>query len=183
MFVMCQVLLAMFAVTATTALAATSAGEQDVERRIKAAFIYHFCNYIDWPESAFESEESPLLLGVMGSTAMADALGKAVARRTAHGRPLQVRRLDVGDSLRGLHLLYVDDAVPASVRDQLASVDDSVLLVTDTPDGLGAGSAVNFVVEDDRVRFDVGLDAIKRGNLSVSAQLLTVARNVRKEAE
>lgn len=153
-----------------------------VETRIKAAFIRHFCTYIDWPDDAFSEPGSPIVLGVMGSDAMADALRGVTADRTAHGRPLLVREMEAGDPISDLHMLFVAEPmrtrIPALAA---AAAEQSVLLVTESADGLDAGSAINFTVEDDRVKFDIALAAVHGAGLEISAQLITVARNIRQE--
>lgn len=169
---------------AAEAAAAETREAAAVETRIKAAFIHHFCNYINWPEEAFEQPDSPLVLGVVGSGAMADALREVVDKRRAHGRPMTVRRLDANDSLEGVHLLFIAEAVRNGIRERLAAAADrSVLVITEGTDGLESGSAINFIVEDDRVRFDIAPAITARANLDVSAQLLTVARVIRRDAD
>jgi hypothetical protein len=151
--------------------------EQDVATRIKAAFIYHFCSYVEWPDSAFADDDSSLVIGVAGSAAMATELRSVFDNRNAQGRAVEVRELDANTSPRGVHLLYA----VGSAAHRLSSTDDQALLVvTDSPDGLDAGGAINFIIENDRVRFDVALPRFAERRLEVSARLLTVAREVRE---
>lgn len=155
---------------------------ETAETRIKAAFMYHFCNYVSWPEDAFEQPDSPLVLGVVGSDAMAGTLRDTVGRRTAHGRPMEVRELDPGDSLAGVHLLFIADAVHEAARARIvARAARHVLVVTEGRDGLESGSAISFVIENDRVRFDIAPAMARSAELGISAQLLTVARVIRQE--
>lgn len=175
-------LLGVFLFPGLPASAADRDDELAVETRIKAAFIRHFCTYIDWPDGAFAEPGSPIVLGVAGSDAMVEALREVVANRTAHGRPMEVREVEADDPLGELHLLFIADSMQASIP-ALAAVaaEQSVLVVTESADGLETGSAINFTVEDDRVKFDIGLARIRHADLEISAQLLTVARNVRQE--
>lgn len=162
---------------------ASQAAAQDVETRIKAAFLYHFCNYIDWPESAFAQTDSPLVLGVAGSASMVGALREVVDNRVAHNRPMLVRQVNPGDSLDGVHLLFIAEAAQASSRRLIsAATDRSVLVVTEGPGGLDAGGMISFVIQDDRVRFDIAPDVVRQRNLGISAQLLTVARVIRQDS-
>ncbi|HEX6928337.1 MAG TPA: YfiR family protein [Gammaproteobacteria bacterium] len=171
------------AVALATAVAA-QATETNVETRIKAAFLYHFCNYVDWPESAFGQADSPLVLGVMGSESMTGELSGVVASRVAHERPMTVRTLRPGDSLDGLHLLFVAESAKVNMNALLAAAaEHSVLVVTEEPEGLEAGGAINFIVENDRVRFDIAPEIARRSKLGVSAQLLTVARMVKEDGD
>jgi len=169
----------LLAVVLPAAFAADNA--QDAENRIKAAFLYHFCNYVQWPESAFAAPGDELVIGVAGPEAIVQAVDAAVSQRAANGHPMRVRRVSSGDQLDGVHLLYVDaDATLDVDRLATAIAGRAVLVVTDRPGGLDAGSVINFVIENDKVRFDVALDEARARELRVSAQLLTVARNVRE---
>lgn len=166
------------------ASAAEPVDESVVETRIKAAFVRHFCTYINWPDSEFEQADSPIVLGVMGSDAMAEALRAVVVNRTAHDRPMLVREIDPGDALDELHLLFVADSmrtrIPALAE---SAAERTVLLISESPSGLESGSAINFTVEDDKVKFDIAPAVIRSAGLDISAQLLTVARVIRREAD
>lgn len=154
---------------------------KDVENRIKAAFLYHFCNYVLWPDGTFERPDSPLVLGVIGSGSIAQAIEGAVSRRLANGHPMTVRHISAGDSLDGIHLLFIDASANVRIPDLVERLAGrSVLIVTDNPGGLDAGGVINFVIENDRVRFDIALGTARQRDLHVSAQLLTVAREIRE---
>ncbi|HEX7046368.1 MAG TPA: YfiR family protein [Gammaproteobacteria bacterium] len=157
--------------------------ETAIETRIKAAFIRHFCTYINWPDSAFEKADSPIVLGVMGSGAMAEALRAVVGNRTAHNRPMVVREIDPGDALGELHVLFIANSMRTRIPTlAAAAIEQSVLPISESPRGLEAGSAINFTVEDDKVKFDIAPAVVRNAGLDVSAQLLTVARVIRQES-
>jgi hypothetical protein len=147
------------------------------EYQIKAAYLFKFLNYVDWPEQAVA--DTPLQIGVIGARAMADELTGIVAKRTVNGRPVQVRRLRPGEATGELNLLFVARSETARLAGIVAATkDQGTLVVTESTEAPALGSAINFVVEDDRVRFDVAPRAFERANLKVSARLLTVARRV-----
>src|SRR5690606_29992693 len=89
----------LLAVVLPAAFAADNA--QDAENRIKAAFLYHFCNYVQWPESAFAAPGDELVIGVAGPEAIVQAVDAAVSQRAANGHPMRVRRVSSGDQLDG----------------------------------------------------------------------------------
>ena len=166
-------------------LAAVFSGEPAVaqpdtyaaEYRIKAAYVFKFLGYVDWP--AHGSSDAPLQIGVMGARALADELIGIAARRTVNGRPVTVRRLRPSDGTGELNLLFVARSESARLADIVASTKDhGTLVITESAEAPALGSAINFVVEDDKVRFDVAPRAFERANLKVSARLLTVARKV-----
>lgn len=175
--------------TAAVLLAALSAGRawaqevQAAEYRIKAAFLCKFGNYVEWPPAAFAGTDSPLSIGVLGPQAVADEVAAAARGQSANGRPVAVRRLAPGEPLDGLHVLFIARANGTRQADALAAVKDKpVLTVTETETEAqaegGSGAVVNFLIVDDKVKFDVSLPAAERSNLKVSARLLGVARQV-----
>jgi hypothetical protein len=152
---------------------------QAPEYRVKAAFVYKFGDYIEWPASAFADAGSPLNIGVIGADALADELARVSAGRTIGGRAVKVRRLRPGDPLAGLQMIFIGRSSGAQLAAMLgASKGLPALTVTESEDGLKLGSMINFVVVADKVRFDVGLAAAEASRLKISSRLLAVARKV-----
>lgn len=170
-------------VAVALALAASGAraeGEGAVaECRVKAAFLFKFLDFIEWPRAGLERPDAPFVIGVLGARALADELAQGVAGRQVGGRPVQLRVLAHGDPPAGLQVLFVGRPESAQVPAIAAAAEGQALLVvTEAADGLAAGGGINFVVVDDKVRFDIALRPIERAGLKVSARLLTVARTV-----
>ena len=155
------------------------ADAQADEYRVKAAFLYKFGSYIEWPSGSFASADSPVTIGVMGAEALAEELTQVVAGRNVNGRPVRVRRLRPGDPIAGLHVLFVGRADGGRLAEILAAARGQALLtVTESEDGLELGSMINFVVVEDKVRFDIAPPPSESSNLKISARLLGVARKV-----
>jgi hypothetical protein len=159
---------------------------QALERRVKAAFLYKFLGYADFPATAFADAASPVTIGVVGSDEMAAELARVVAGRQVRGRPIVVRTLREGDPTP-VHLLFVagsDSARTARIlRAALATsaaTSSALLPVTECELGLQYGSVINFRIIEERVRFDVSLDSAERNNVKLSSRLLTVANRVVK---
>lgn len=149
------------------------------EYQIKAAYLYKFLGFIEWPPQAFTRADAPLVIGVLGANPLADELAQVVATRQASGRPVAVRRLRPGDAITELHVLFVARSEAARLPSLAgASRDHALLIVTEADEAMPPGSAINFVVVEDKVRFDVALPAAEKANLRISARLLTVARKV-----
>lgn len=152
------------------------------EYQVKAAFLYKFCLYVEWPPSAFASADSPIVLGVVGPDSLVAELDNITRGHVINGRPLQVRRVDANASLAGVHMLFVARSGQSRLSQFVAQAQQfPSLLVTESPGGLDDGGGINFAIQDNRVRFDVGLDSVNRQGLRLSAQLLKVARAVRGE--
>lgn len=152
------------------------------EYQVKAAFLYKFCFYVEWPPSAFAGADSPIVLGIVGPESLGAELDGITRGHVINGRPLQVRRVDANSNLSGVHMLFVTRSEQPRLSQFVTQVQKlPLLLVTESPGGLDDGGGINFAVQDNRIRFDVGLDSTNRQGLRLSAQLLKVARAVRGE--
>lgn len=172
------------ATPAPAALAQPNAAQAGtLERSVKAAFLYKFLGYTEFPSNAFADATSPVVIGVVGADELAAELTRVVAGRTVAGRPVQVKLFREGDTPAQVHLLFVGGGDSARVRDVLRAVKGApMLLVTENEQGLLHGSVINFKIVDERVRFDVSLEAADRNSVKLSSRLLTVANNVYKGA-
>jgi hypothetical protein len=145
---------------------------------VKAAFLYKFGNYVEWPAAAFRAPDDPLVVGVIGDDAVVANLEQLVAGRLAGSHPVRVRRLREDESVEGVHILYVAPGSDAKVRETLRRARGPVLPVTDVPGGLDLGAAVNFVFDGGKVRFEASQRAAEQRGLRLSSRLLAVAQNV-----
>lgn len=153
---------------------------QVLERRVKAAFLYKFLAYAEFPAAAFGDGAAPVTIGVIGSDEMAAELARVVAGRQALGRPIQVRSLREGESGAPVHLLFVAGSDNARAARMLRAAPPALMTVTECEFGLQYGSVINFRIIEDRVRFDVSLDSAEKNNVKLSSRLLTVANRVVK---
>ena len=161
------------------AVAACTAHAQGApEATVKAAFLYKFAGYVEWPAGAFPQADAPLVIGVMGAEEVAAELEKIVPGRQVSNRRVVARRVRSGDALRGIHLLFVGRAEPNLRAALAAAQQQGVMSVTDAERGLEAGSAISFVTVEDRVGFEVSLDVAERSGLRISSRMLAVARRV-----
>jgi hypothetical protein len=153
------------------------------ERRVKAAFLYKFLGYTEFPPSAFADAAAPVVIGVAGADELAAELSRVVAGRTVQGRTMAVKLLRESDSAAGVHLLFVGGNDSARMRSLLKAAQPApMLVVSEAEDGLQQGSVINFRVVDERVRFDVSLDAAEKNSVKLSSRLLSVANHVQKGA-
>lgn len=153
------------------------------ERRVKAAFLYKFLGYTEFPASAFADAAAPVVIGVIGADELAAELARIVVGRTVQSRSMVVKVLREGDAADGVHLLFVGGNDASRVRAVLkALAPGPVLVVSEADDGLQQGSVINFRVVDARVRFDVSLEAAERNSVKLSSRLLSVANHVQKGA-
>jgi hypothetical protein len=151
---------------------------EEAEYRIKAAFLCKFGNYVDWPEVAPALTDPSFVIGVMGGGAVAEAVAAAANGQAVNGRAISVRHIERSDSMQGLNLLFVARSHAARLPEVVAALKDQPVLVVTEQDSAPAGSMVNFVVVDDKVKFDVSPVTAERRGLRISARLLGVARNI-----
>lgn len=156
------------------------AGQAEVvEYQVKAAFLYKFGAYVEWPAQSFAQADSPLVIGVMGAGSVADELIQMASGRNINGHPVAVKKLRRGDAINGVHILFVARTDNDKLAEALAAAKGQpVLVVTETDSPPTSGSTINFVVADEKVRFDIALPSAESSNLKLSARLLTVARKV-----
>jgi hypothetical protein len=169
------------ALVASAPCGAQSAG-QGMEYQVKAAFIYKFAGYVDWPEGALGPPEAPFTIGVVGSDPLVEELTQVVGDRQLNERNVSVRKLKMGDSLANVRILFIGHgaglSLPAGQLQQWTQ-QRPVLVVTESEGMLDkGGSMINFIVVERRVRFEISLDAVEKSGLRLSSRLLAVAQKV-----
>lgn len=157
--------------------AATRPVAEATEASVKAAYLHKFLPYVEWPAGALGPAGEPLVIGVLGAPAVLAELEAVVAGRPSQGRTVLTRRLEPGDALDAVHMLYLGRGVtlPAPL---LGPAPRPLLVVTDAPGGLPEHAVLNFVTVERRVRFEASLRAAARARLRLSARLLEVAERV-----
>jgi hypothetical protein len=150
---------------------------QVLEHEVKAAYLFRFLSFIEWPAGAFASPQAPIAIGVLGADDVLYELQDLVLGRTVQGRGVTVQRVRPGESVAGLQVLFAG----SRAAEQLARIGPAhgLLVVSDAPYGLELGAAVNFVRAEGRVRFEVAVDAAERRGIRISSRMLAVASQVR----
>jgi hypothetical protein len=154
--------------------------EPSPEYLIKAAYLYNFAMFIEWPPDAFSTRTSPFVIGILGADRFDRALERTVAGKRIDRRPIVVRRVDTPQELRRCHIVFVSSSDASRSADVLGRLDGlPILVVGETADFARRGGSLAFLIEENRVRFEVNLDAARRAKLTISAKLLTLAKTVR----
>lgn len=167
----------MFGAPAWPALAADGAAL--TEHRIKAAYLYQFARYVEWPAGSFAEPGTPLSIAVVGDDDLAGELNQLVTGRTVDGRTISVRRLKASDALGDTHVLFIARGASASQLQAAQSARSrSILTVTESVEAFARGSIINFTVSDRRIRFEISLAAAEKSGLKLSSRLLAVAQQV-----
>jgi len=148
------------------------------EYQVKAAFLYNFVKFVDWPAEAFSDASSPLVIGIIGEDPFGGALDQAINGKSIGGRPLVVRRLKWGQDLHSCHILYISPSERKRVPQIIQSLKGaSVLTVGDMEQFNQQGGIINFILEANRVRFEINSRAADQARLRISSKLLALAKN------
>ena len=151
----------------------------DEEYRIKAAFIFHFAQLVDWPPETPAGADNSLLLCTVGDDPFQGALESTVAGKAIGDRILRIRHLKQGEDMQACHVLFLGRAQSKRIPTLLANLHNApILTVGETPGFLGAGGMICFVLEGNNVRFGINLDAAASARLKIGSRLLVLAQTV-----
>jgi len=149
---------------------------------LTAAFLFNFAKFTTWPDDALRSG-STMVVCVIGSDQIADALTQLTRDKVVEGHPIAIRRTDLRQPLTDCHILFGASLDESSARELLRAVaGHPILTVSDWESFAARGGVANFFIEGARMRFAVNPDAAERGRLRISSRLLTLARLVRGPA-
>jgi hypothetical protein len=163
------------------ALAAPLRSEVAKEYELKAAFVFNFTKFVEWPVDRFEDEDSPIVIAVIGSNPLADQLEVVVAGRSVNGRAIIVRKSSKPEDARGAHVVFVGTDVEPRGIDLVSAFDSAgVLTVGETREFSARGGIIVFNTDSGRVRFEINQASGERARLKISAQLLKLASQVRR---
>lgn len=152
------------------------------DRSVKAAYIYRFLPYVEWPATVLPPG-APIVIGVLAAEDLAQELEQIVRARTGDERHVVVRRLGLNDAWTGVHVFYLGQEHLARVQPVVKALQDrSVLTICDAEGAIDRGFVIGFVQVESRVRFEVNTEAADRSGLKLSSRLLTVALRVRTGA-
>jgi hypothetical protein len=152
---------------------------QPREHEVKAAFLFKFLSFVEWPAAALPAG-APIVMGVVGGEDVAAELQSLASGRTVEGRRVSVRRLSEGEAPADVHLVFFGRGEAARLRElQRRAPTQPLLVVCEWESALDSGAVVNFLRGDGRVRFEVALDAAERRGLRISPRMLAVAQLVR----
>jgi hypothetical protein len=169
-------------VAAACALALACIGQafaqSGLEYEVKAAFLYNFIQFVEWPPAALPDPSSPFRVCVYGQNPFGPALERTMTGEQRSGHPLTIELITAGDSAMQCNLLFVPQSQAARTAAALrATGDGPVLSVGESANFLRAGGMINLFVEGGRVRFDVNPSAALMRGLVLSSKLLRIARN------
>ncbi len=157
---------------------ARASGQQNrpSEYEVKAAFLYNFAKFVQWPPSVIPPGASPIVIGVLGENPFQGELRRTLENKKVDDHPLVMRQFQSLTDATNCHILFIS----ASEAGHLPQIIDrlqgkSVLTVADMEHFTENGGMIRFVLRESRVRFEINNDAARKANLRISSKLLALA--------
>jgi YfiR/HmsC-like len=152
------------------------------EYALKAAFLYNFAQFTEWPGDAFAATNSPFVIGVLGDDPFGKALNETVQGQLMNGRKFAVERYRHVEDVKACQILFISQSESRRLGDITAALGQRpILTVSDIKDAAARGVSVQFVTEHNKIRFKINLDSLKQSKLAMSSKLLRVAQIVSPE--
>lgn len=146
------------------------------EYKVKAVFLFHFAQFVDWPADNFPGERAPLVIGVLGEDPFGVYLDQVVAGEVINDRPLEVRRFSRPEDVTNCHILFVNGEGQVQLRSLLKVIENrAVLTVGDSPAFIRAGGMIRFFSQNSKVRLQINPEAARASGLTISSKLLRLA--------
>ena len=167
--------LAMWILLGTSASARQAPSNASVEAQVKAAFLFNFAQFVQWPGEAFPDRNSPFTMCLIGDS-IEDALEKTIEGETLNGRRIVIRQPTTPENVRACHLLYVSKSeARRSMETIVAASGVPILTVGDSEEFINEGGMIRFTEAGRRIRFEINPDAAESASLRVSSRLLRLA--------
>jgi len=152
----------------------------DREAKIKAAYLYKFIRYVQWPDSVFTDASSPIVIGTVGDDPVNRYLRAIAKSRAAGKRSLVYKSISSPEQAESCHIVFFsDNAGDGTIETMVPNLSDSpVLLVGEQPDFLTTGGIISFVIVNNNVRLQLSMKAAENHQLKISSQLAKLAQIV-----
>jgi len=149
------------------------------EYQVKAAFLYHFAQFVEWPEETFKDAGSPLTYCTIGEDPFQGSLDAALNAKTIGARSFRVLHFRQPQEIQGCQVLFVRASEKKLLGAILASVKgNSILTVGDSEHFVQEGGMIGFCLEDNKIRFEINLETVQKAKLRISSRLLALAKSV-----
>ncbi|TZF86405.1 YfiR family protein (plasmid) [Pedobacter sp. BS3] len=147
------------------------------EYQVKAAFLYNFTRFIDWPPDAFDSPDEPFIIGIAGKNPFGTYLQEIVSGETVNGHPIIVQHYAARKDIDNCHLLFINLNEGAKIKEAISAMSQkNVLTVGNADNFLKWGGMIRFYTERNKIRFEINAAAVKAAQLEISSKLLNVAK-------
>lgn len=152
--------------------------------KVKAAYLYNFAKFVEWPDNAFENEKAPLVIGVLGDDPFGRILDNTAKDKHVAEHPVKIRRFrwnkqEDRAGLKNCHILFISGSEQNRLAKILTALKERpVLVVSDIHNFARDGGMVGFVLEKGRIAFEINREVLEKAKLKASSRLLKLARIV-----
>jgi YfiR/HmsC-like len=154
-------------------------GNASSEYAVKAAFLFHFAQFVEWPPTAFKDANAPLTFCTLGEDEFHGALDESINGKTIENRPLRVQHLKQLQELGDCQVIFLGADNKKRIPALLSSLKDSpVLTVGETEHFAQEGGMIGLSLEENKIRFEINLGSVEHARLKLSARLLALAKTV-----
>lgn len=152
------------------------------EYQVKAAFLFNFAQFVEWPTNAFPKAPAPFVIGILGNDPFGTALDEIVRGEKVSNRPFVVQRYQQTEEIKACHVLFINESSNKRLAEILAELKGkNILTVGDTEGFARQGGMICFMTEKNKIRFRINVEAAKSAGLTISSKLLKAAEIVAPE--
>ena len=167
-------------ITAGVLLSAAAHGQAADQYQLKAAFLYNFAKFVEWPLKTFKGAADPIAICVLGKDPVEDALRQTASGKAIDGRPFSIREIPDAQHASGCHILFIAASDAKRTLEALDFVRGAAILTVGESEGFAAeGGIINFKMEGGRAKLQINPDAADRSKLCISSKRLSLAEIVK----
>lgn len=146
------------------------------EYQIKAAFIYNFAKFVEWPADAFSTDTAPITIGVLGDNVFGDNLERTIQNKVINNHPFAFRAFRSIADITNCQILFISRSEKKHLPQILGALQKtSTLTVSEMDQFIQSGGMINFVIEEERIHFEINNENAKKSGLKISSKLLGLA--------
>lgn len=161
--------------TLATLVANFTYSQQATEYQVKAAYLFNFTKFVEWPADAFANNNEPFVVGILGPDPFGHHLTEIIAGESAFSRPIAIRYFNHPGEVGLCHILYIN--LPEKSVDILKEMSGKpVLTISDDAGFCERGGAIRFFLENEMIRLEINQKAAQAADLKISSKLLRIAR-------
>ena len=148
----------------------------DREYKVKAAFLFNFTQFVEWPAGSLEEAGSPFVIGIFGENPFGNYLKEIITGESVNGHPLTIRQYKTVDEIKLCHILFISPAEVGQVREVITALEGrNILTVSDAAHFIESGGMIRLVTSNNKIRIQVNPARAKEADLKISSKLLGVA--------
>ena len=161
------------------AMLACAANAQSREYQIKAAFLYNFAQFVDWPSATFANTNAPFYIGILGDDPFDGMLDETIQDETINGHKIVAVRSQQIEDLKNCQIIFISKSEKKHIADILTELGSKPILTVSEIDGFAQhGGGINFFLAGSKVRFEINPGAAQSDGLKISSQLLSLGKIV-----